>query len=487
MADHVDVLIVGAGLSGIGAAYRLQTMCPGKSYAILESRQTSGGTWDLFRYPGIRSDSDMYTLSYPFKPWTHGNAIADGEDIRRYIHETAHENKIDEHIRYGHRVSRASWSSDEAQWTIDATTEDGPVVLTASFLYLCSGYYNYDAGFTPEFPGLEEFEGEVVHPQFWTDDVDYDDKEVVVIGSGATAVTLIPSMADRTKHVTMLQRSPTYITSLPQGDPIASGLRKVLPLGLAHRLTRRKNAAIAIGFYVFCQRFPRLARRLLIGRARRALPDDFDVKHLKPRYDPWDQRLCIVPDSDLWRTIKAGKASIATDRVARFTRTGIDLESGGHLPADLVVTATGLQVVAFGQIAVEVDGRKIDSHETYVYKGMMFSGIPNFAWCVGYTNASWTLRADLTSKYVCRLINHMDANGYAFGMPDPAGAEGESAPLLNLQSGYVQRVAGMLPQQGTTSPWTIRQNWFLDAWDSRRSDLDEAMVWTAREPVAAAS
>jgi cation diffusion facilitator CzcD-associated flavoprotein CzcO len=487
MTDHVDVLIVGAGLSGIGAAYRLQTMCQGKTYAILESRDASGGTWDLFRYPGIRSDSDMYTLSYPFKPWTHGNAIADGEDIRRYIHETAHENHIDEHIRYGHRVTRASWSSDEAQWTVEATHDGDTVVVTASFLYLCSGYYNYDAGFTPEFPGLEEFEGEVVHPQFWTDDVDYDDKEVVVIGSGATAVTLIPSMADRTKHVTMLQRSPTYITSLPQSDPIAGALRKVLPLGLAHRLTRIKNAAIAIGFYVFSQRFPRAARRFLIWRARRALPDDFDPKHLKPTYNPWDQRLCIVPDGDLWRTIKSGKASIATDRIVRFTKTGIDLESGEHLPADLVITATGLQVVAFGQISVEVDGEKVDAHETYVYKGMMFSGIPNFAWCVGYTNASWTLRADLTSQYVCRLINHMDQHGYAFGMPDPVGAEGESAPLLNLQSGYVQRVAGMLPQQGTRSPWTIRQNWFLDAWDSRRTDLDEDMVWTPAARVAAAS
>jgi cation diffusion facilitator CzcD-associated flavoprotein CzcO len=326
-----------------------------------------------------------------------------------------------------------------------------------------------------------------VHPQFWTDDVDYDDKEVVVIGSGATAVTLIPSMADRTKHVTMLQRSPTYITSLPQGDPIAGALRRVLPLGLAHRITRIKNAAIAIGFYVFSQRFPKAARRFLIWRARRALPDDFDLKHLKPKYNPWDQRLCIVPDGDLWKTIKSGKASIATDRIARFTKTGIDLESGEHLPADLVITATGLQVVAFGQISVEVDGEKIDAHDTYVYKGMMFSGIPNFAWCVGYTNASWTLRADLTSQYVCRLINHMDEHGYAFGMPDPVGAEGESAPLLNLQSGYVQRVAGMLPQQGTRSPWTIRQNWFLDAWDSRRSDLDEDMVWTPAVRVAAAS
>ena len=487
MAEHVDVMIVGAGLSGIGAAYRLQTMCPGKSYAILEGRQASGGTWDLFRYPGIRSDSDMYTLSYPFKPWTHGNAIADGEDIRRYIHETAHENGIDQHIRYGHRVTRASWSSEDATWTIDATTDDGPATYTASFLYLCSGYYNYDQGFTPEFEGIEDFEGEIVHPQFWTDDVDYDGKEVVVIGSGATAVTLIPSMADRTKHVTMLQRSPTYITSLPQGDPIAAGLRKILPLGLAHRLTRRKNAAIAIGFYVFAQRFPKLAKRFLIWRARRALPDDFDAKHLTPRYNPWDQRLCIVPDGDLWRTITSGKASIATDRIARFTKTGIQLESGDHLDADLVVTATGLQVVAFGQIDIEVDGRKIDSHEVYVYKGMMFSGIPNFAWCVGYTNASWTLRADLTSTYVCRLINHMDANGYEFGMPDPKGSGGESAPLLNLQAGYVQRVAGILPQQGTTSPWTIRQNWFLDARDSRRTDLDEAMVWTRQREVARAS
>ncbi len=476
MTDHVDVLIVGAGLSGVGAAYRLQTMCKGTSYAILESRQASGGTWDLFRYPGIRSDSDMYTFSYPFKPWT-DVTMAAGADIQRYIQDTARENEIDQHIRYGHRVTRASWSSDEALWTIDATTDAGPVTVTASFLYLCSGYYNYDRGYTPEFPGIEDFEGEVVHPQFWTDDVDYVDKEVVVIGSGATAVTLIPSLADRTKHVTMLQRSPTYITALPQRDPIATFLRWILPGGVAHRLTRRKNAAFAIGFYIFAQRFPTLARRLLVGAARKALPDDFDTKHLNPRYDPWDQRLCIVPDGDLFKTLRSGRASIATDRIARFTKTGIELESGDHLDADLVVTATGLQIVAFGQIDVEVDGRKIDPHEVYVYKGMMFSGIPNFAWCVGYTNASWTLRADLTSTYVCRLINHMAAHGYAYGMPDPAGAAGESVPILDLQSGYVQRAVEMLPQQGTGSPWTIRQNWFLDSWDSRRTDLDDAMVW----------
>ncbi|TXL62053.1 flavin-containing monooxygenase [Aeromicrobium terrae] len=478
--DHVDVLIVGAGLSGIGAAYRLQTMTEGKTYAILESRQAMGGTWDLFRYPGIRSDSDMYTLSFPYKPWTHENSIADGSDIRAYIEETARENGIDQHIRFGHRVTRASWSSDDARWTVEASTDDGSVELTASFLYLCSGYYSYDEGFTPDFPGLDDFQGQVVHPQFWPEDLDYDGKEVVVIGSGATAVTLIPSMADRTKHVTMLQRSPTYITALPKRDPIAKAMRRVLPNGLAHRLTRIKNAAMAIGFYVFCQRFPKLARKVLMRMADRRLPEGFDRKHLSPHYNPWDQRLCIVPDGDLFRTLRRGKASIVTDHIKTFTETGIDLESGEHLDADIVVTATGLQVVTFGQIDVVVDGRVIDPHETFTYKGMMFSGIPNFAWCVGYTNASWTLRADLTSQYVARLLNHMDEKGYAYGMPDPAGASGEPAPILDLKSGYVQRVKHLLPQQGSESPWTIRQNWFLDAWDHRRTDLDDAMVWQVR-------
>jgi cation diffusion facilitator CzcD-associated flavoprotein CzcO len=422
----------------------------------------------------------MYTLSFPYKPWTHENSIADGADIRAYIEETARENGIDRHIRFGHRVTRASWSSADARWTVEASTEDGPVTLTASFLYLCSGYYSYDEGFTPDFPGLDDFQGQVVHPQFWPEDLDYDDKEVVVIGSGATAVTLIPSMADRTKHVTMLQRSPTYITALPQQDVVANAMRTVLPDGLAHRLTRVKNAATAIGFYVFCRRFPNLARKLLMRLSERSLPADFDRSHLTPYYKPWDQRLCIVPNGDLFRTLRRGKASIVTDRIARFTETGIDLESGEHLDADIVVTATGLQVVAFGQIEVVVDGEVVDAHAKYVYKGMMFSGIPNFAWCVGYTNASWTLRADLTSQYVARLINHMDAKGYAFGMPDPAGASGDPAPILDLQSGYVQRVAHLLPQQGSSSPWKIRQTWVLDAWDNRRADLDEAMVWQVR-------
>ena len=475
--QHVDVIIVGAGLSGIGAAYRLQEQCPGKTYALLESREAVGGTWDLFRYPGIRSDSDMYTLSFPFKPWTNAKAIADGSDIRDYIDEAADEFGIRDHIRFGHRVVRASWSSDEARWTVTSTVGDETVVQTASFLYLCSGYYSYDTGFTPDFPGLDSFEGQVVHPQFWPADLQYDGKEVVVIGSGATAVTLIPSMADDVSHITMLQRSPTYITTLPSKDSLAPVIRRLLPAGLAHRVTRRKNASVAIGFYLFCRRFPQLARRILLARAKRQLPQGTDMRHFTPRYDPWDQRLCVVPDGDLFRSIRRGKASIVTDTIAGFTPTGIDLDSGEHLDADIVVTATGLQVVALGQIAFEVDGRPIDAHELYVYKGLMFSGMPNFAWCVGYTNASWTLRADLSSQYVCRLINHLDATGHDYGMPDPHGAAGQAAPILDLSSGYVTRVADLLPQQGSTSPWTIRQNWFLDSRDMKHTDLEQEMVF----------
>ncbi|MCW2839758.1 MAG: FAD-containing monooxygenase EthA [Aeromicrobium sp.] len=476
-ARHVDVIIVGAGLSGIGAAYRLQEQCPGKSYAILEARDAVGGTWDLFRYPGIRSDSDMYTLSFPFRPWTNPKSIADGDDIRTYIEEAADEFGIRENISFGHRVESASWSSDDARWTVTSRVGDETVVRTASFLYLCSGYYSYDTGFTPDFPGLDRFEGQVVHPQFWPDDLDHAGKKVVVIGSGATAVTLIPSLADEVEHVTMLQRSPTYITTLPATDNLAPLLRRLLPDGLAHRAIRRKNAIVAIGFYLFCRRFPDAAAKILLARARKQLPDGTDMRHFTPRYKPWDQRLCIVPDGDLFRVIRRGQASIVTDTIASFTPTGIALDSGAHLDADIVVTATGLQVVAMGQISVDVDGRAIDPHELYVYKGLMFSGIPNFAWCVGYTNASWTLRADLSSQYVCRLINHLDAQGHDYGMPDPRGASGQSAPILDLTSGYVTRVADLLPQQGSRSPWTIRQNWLLDSRDMRRTDLDEEMVF----------
>ncbi|EFQ82637.1 hypothetical protein HMPREF0063_11846 [Aeromicrobium marinum DSM 15272] len=483
--DHFDVVIVGAGLSGIGAAYRLAEQAPGQTYAILESRDSIGGTWDIFRYPGIRSDSDMYTLSFPYRPWTNRKSIADGHDIRQYINDTADEFGIRQHIRFGHRVVSASWSSEAARWTITSQVGDEQTVVTARFLYFCTGYYSYREGYTPDFPGLENFEGTVVHPQFWPEDLDVSGQRVVVIGSGATAVTLIPSLAGRTEHVTMLQRSPTFITSLPQEDVLAGWTRKVLPDGLAHRITRFRNASVAVGFYEFCQRFPKLARRILLTRARRSLPADFDVDtHLNPSYDPWDQRLCIVPNGDLFRVIRRGEASIVTDHVAEFTPKGIALASGDHLDADVVVTATGLQLVTFGEVALEVDGRAIDPHDLHVYKGLMFSGVPNLAWCVGYTNASWTLRADLTSQYVARFMQHLDRTGHAFGMPDPAGAAGQERPLLDLQSGYVQRVTSLLPQQGTARPWTIRQNWWLDSLDFRRTDLDEAMVWGTQDRVA---
>ncbi len=453
-------------------------MSPGSSYAVLEARDAVGGTWDLFRYPGVRSDSDMYTLSYPFRPWTHRKAIADGADIREYIRGTAEEHGIAERIRYGHRVVGASWSSDDARWTVTSEVDGEFVEQTCSFLFMCSGYYDYDEGYTPDFPGLEDFAGTVVHPQFWPEDLDYAGKKVVVIGSGATAITLLPSMAEQAGHVTMLQRSPTYITSLPQEDAISAGLRKVLPAGPAHRLTRLKNAATAIGFYEFCRRFPSAARKILLDRAQGAVPEGFDPQHLTPRYDPWDQRLCVVPNGDLWRTLRRGQASIVTDRIDSFDETGIRLASGEHLDADVVVTATGLKVVALGKVAIDVDGEKVDPNERFVYKGLMISGVPNLAWCIGYTNASWTLRADLSWQYVARLLKHMRKHGYVAGMPDPDAVGGQGAPALDLQSGYVQRAVGVLPQQGKERPWTVRQNWFLDAWDNRRTDLDEQMVWT---------
>ncbi|GAA3527875.1 NAD(P)/FAD-dependent oxidoreductase [Aeromicrobium panaciterrae] len=478
MTDHVDVIIVGAGLSGIGAAYRLQTECPGKTYAILESRDAIGGTWDLFRYPGIRSDSDMYTLSWPFRPWKNPKSIADGDDIRTYIREAADDYGIEKHIQFGHRVTSAAWSTDDARWTVTSTANGKTVTQTASFVYLCSGYYSYDKGYTPEFPGLDSFKGQVIHPQFWPEDLDYAGKEVVVIGSGATAVTLVPSMADDVKHITMLQRSPSYVMALPQEDKIADIMRKVLPDGFAHRAIRRKNAFFSVGIYQFCQRFPKASRKLLTRLAKRKLPKGYDLDpHFTPVYDPWDQRLCIVPNGDLFRTIRRGKASMVTDHIKTFDANGIQLESGKRLDADIVVTATGLQVVAFGQLKLSVDGKDIDPHELYVYKGLMFSGLPNFAWCVGYTNASWTLRADLSSQYVCRLINLLDKKGVDYGMPDPRGAGEAPRPILDLTSGYVQRVVNELPQQGTSSPWTIRQNWFQDSRDMKKTDLEQAMVF----------
>lgn len=480
---HVDVLIVGAGLSGIGAACRLQEQCPGTTFALLEGRQAMGGTWDLFRYPGIRSDSDMYTLGYPFKPWTGEKAIADGADILTYIQETAAEHDIERHIRYGHKVTGASWSSDEARWTVTATVGDDatPATFTCAFLFMCSGYYSYESGYTPDLPGLDRFEGQVVHPQEWPEDLDYAGKRIVVVGSGATAVTLIPNLAETAAHVTMLQRSPTYIGSMPAVDPIAAATRRALPPGAAHTANRWRSVVFNTAFYQFCQRLPGLAKKMMTARVAAELPPDVPVSpHFDPSYDPWDQRVCLVPDGDLFRAMREGKASVVTDRIDTFTETGVRLRSGEELAADIVVTATGLRLVAAGGIAFDVDGREVVPGDTFVYKGFMLSGVPNAAMCVGYTNASWTLRADITAQSVCRLWNVMKRRGHtmAVAVIDPDDAA-EAQPLLGLTSGYVQRAAAVMPKQGRRAPWLLRQNFVLDLLTFKLGDLTEAIQFSS--------
>ena len=480
--DHFDVLIVGAGLSGIGAAYRLQTECPAKSYAILEGRAASGGTWDLFRFPGVRSDSDMFTLGYPFRPWKQTQAIASGSTILDYIRSTAREFGIDRHIRYRQRVVSASWDSAASRWTVAVEVDEPPGrhVYTCSFLYLCSGYYSYEGGYQPEFPGQDRFQGRIVHPQKWPEDLDCDGRQVVVIGSGATAVTLIPALAARTAHVTMLQRSPSYILTLPAEDPIARGLHRFLPEKWAGRAARWKNVTVTLAFYQLCRRRPDRAKRVLGAAARRQLPDGYRLDpDFTPRYNPWDQRMCVVPDGDLFAVIRAGKASIVTDEIDTFTETGIRLRSGQELAADIIVTATGLRLVACGAIRLDVDGAEVRPGEKFVYRGFMLSDVPNFAMCVGYTNASWTLRADLTSQSVCRLINHMDRHGYPQSVPRLRDAEARPRPLLDLTSGYVQRAADLLPKQGDRPPWRLRQNYVLDYLSARFGDLTESLEFPA--------
>ena len=476
--EHLDVVIVGAGLSGIGAAYRLQTELPEKTYAILEARSNSGGTWDLFKYPGIRSDSDMFTLGYPFRPWTDAKAIADGPSILRYVRDTARENGIDQKIRYNQKVVAASWSSETATWTATISNGDQIRTLTCNFLYLCSGYYSYDSGYTPAFPGLETFSGTVVHPQFWPEDLDYTDKKVVVIGSGATAVTLVPTMSRTADHVTMLQRSPSYILSLPSSDKIADSVRKILPDKLAHSIVRWKSVLINLGFYQLCRRSPARAKKILSLAARRQLPQDVPLDpHFTPTYDPWDQRLCVVPDGDLFKALRSGKASIETDTIDTFTETGIRLASGTELEADIVITATGLKMEACGGMTIAVDGEAVTLGERYVYKGMMISGVPNFALCVGYTNASWTLRADLTSMYVCRLLSEMKKRGHTTCVPQVNEAM-DQRPILDLASGYVMRAVEQFPKQGSKSPWNMRQNYILDRLHSTLGNLGDHMEFS---------
>jgi cation diffusion facilitator CzcD-associated flavoprotein CzcO len=477
-SEHFDVIIIGAGLSGIGAGYRLQTRCPRKQYRILEGRAEIGGTWDLFRYPGVRSDSDMFTLGYPFRPWKEREAIADGARILQYVRDTAQEFGIDRHIRFRQRVMSASWSSENTRWTVEVRSDSGEMSrYTCDFLYGCTGYYRYDSGYQPQFPGSERFRGLFLHPQQWPEDLVYTGKKVVVIGSGATAVTLVPAMAATAGHVTMLQRSPSYILSLPNQDRIAHLIRRVLPQRTALRAVRWKNILISIAIYQISRRTPNRMRRLLRDGAVKDLPQGYEVdRHFNPRYEPWDQRLCLIPDSDFYKAISAGRASVVTDEIDTFTERGILLKSGEELEADIIVSATGLRMLVMGGVRLIIDGVAIEPSREFIYKGTMISNVPNFAFCIGYTNAPWTLRADLASTYVCRVLRHMDRHGYRTCRPvcDPASLE--ARPLLNLTSGYIERAAAELPKAASKSPWMIRQNYIRDLLTMKLSRVEDGIL-----------
>jgi cation diffusion facilitator CzcD-associated flavoprotein CzcO len=488
--EHVDVLIVGGGLSGIGAAYHLQAKRPGKSYAVLEARERIGGTWDLFRYPGIRSDSDMYTLGYSFKPWTAAKAIADGPSILSYIRETALENRIDQHVRLQHRVVRADFDTAQARWHVEALrTDTGETIhLSCGFLFLCCGYYNYEGGYTPAYPGIERFQGEVVHPQQWSDEIDYTGKRVVVIGSGATAVTLVPALAQRAAHVTMLQRSPSYVISLPGADAIADFLRDRLPARLAYPLVRWKNVLLTMLSFQLSRRRPNVMKSLIRKAAIRELPPGYDVDtHFNPAYNPWDQRLCIVPDGNLFESIRDGRATVVTDRITTFTETGLELESGAELQADLIVSATGLRLLAFGGIALAIDGGAVELPKTMTYKGMMLGGVPNMAFAIGYTNASWTLKCDLTCDWMCRLLNHMDEHGYNRVIAVNRDPSITGKPLLDFSSGYVLRSIDEFPRQGSKAPWRQLQNYVLDVLTLRLRRIDDGVIEFSRRERANAT
>jgi monooxygenase len=485
--EHFDVILVGAGLSGIGAARHLQERCPGRSVLILEGRETSGGTWDLFRYPGIRSDSDMYTLGYSFKPWENAKAIADGPSILRYIREAAEETGIDRRIRYRHRVVRTEWSTAESRWTVFAEHDGREVELTCGFLFACSGYYRYESGYTPEFPGIAHFGGTVVHPQKWPEGLDYKGKKVIVIGSGATAVTLVPAMAAEAARVTMLQRSPTYMVSRPSEDRLANRLRARLPSKVAYAITRWKNVLLQLFFYNLARRRPETVRRRLIDGVRAILGPDYDVAtHFTPSYRPWDQRLCLVPDADLFEAIRRGRAEVVTGHIETFTASGIRLKDGRELEADLVVTATGLVLELLGGMTVAVDGKVVNFAKTLSYKGMMYSDVPNFASSFGYTNASWTLKCDLTCEYVCRLLGHMQENGIVQATPRTGGRVIETAPWLDFTSGYIVRAMEKFPKQGTSAPWRLHQNYARDLVAIRFGAIDDGVL-ELRGPAARAA
>lgn len=484
-ATHFDVLVVGAGISGISAGYRLRTKCPDKTFVILEARDSLGGTWDLFRYPGIRSDSDMFTFGYSFKPWNNPKAFSDGKSILSYLKETASEFRIDQHIRFRQRAKRASWSSEQALWTVEVErgSDQEPMRYTCRFLYMCAGYFSYARGYTPEFAGLERFKGRVVHPQQWTDDIDFEGRRVLVIGSGATAVTLVPELSRKAAHVTMLQRSPSYLTTRPAEDKLASMLGHLVPEKLAYSIIRLKFILLQMFTFKLARRWPAVMKRYLRWMLRKDLGPEFDIAtHFTPRYDPWQQRLCIVPDGDFFAAMRAGKASVVTDHIANFTEKGVALESGGEIEADLIVTATGLDLQMLGGLELIVDGAPTDVSQHLHYKGIMFSDIPNLASCFGYINASWTLKADLSSEYICRLLRHMDKVGAQQCTPRLAGPAMEREPFVDLSSGYFNRAAGRLPKQGSKRPWKLHQDYARDLATLRFGRIADGILAFSERP-----
>lgn len=473
ISQHFDAIIIGAGISGISAAYHFQKNCPGKTYKILERRENLGGTWDLFNYPGIRSDSDMYTFGFSFKPWRDRSSIAEKHKILDYLHETTQEFGIDQHIEFNRHIKTADWSSKHARWSIQAqdTQSQAKLNYSAQYVFMCVGYYNYDQAHAPEFAGADDFTGEIVHPQFWPTETNYTDKNVVIIGSGATAITLLPSMADKAKHVTMLQRSPTYMGSKPAEDKIALKLAQ----WFGHWAARWWAILSSMFIFTYCKLFPERAKDVMIGDIEEMLGDKFDAKHYTPNYKPWDQRVCLCPDADFFEAIKADKASVETDHIERFTSDGIELKSGKHLPADLIVTATGLEILFLGGIEVSIDGKQTDASQLYIYKGFMCSETPNMFACIGYTNASWTLKVDLTNRYACRLINYNDANGYDYCIPETEPGMVDT-PLLNLSSGYIERSTHLLPKQASKLPWKLYQNFIFDTLSLRFTPVTDNAI-----------
>ena len=477
--EHVDVLIVGAGLSGIGAAYYIQKYCPQKSFAVLEGREALGGTWDLFRYPGVRSDSDMYTLGYTFYPWKNPKAIADGESILQYLHDTADAFNLKPKIRFKHRVCGMSWSSETSLWTATIQRgDDGETLqMTCQFVYFCMGYYNYEAGYTPEWEGVSQYKGRIVHPQQWDSALDYAGKSVIVIGSGATAVTLVPALAQKAAHVTMLQRTPSYVVNLPSEDKLATWMQRHLPATVAFTFTRWKLILLNMIFYVLSRKQPQFVKRQIMKGVRDGIGADYDVdKHFNPPYTPWDQRLCMIPDGDLFDSIKTGNATVVTDAIQSFTEKGVSLSSGKELHADIIVTATGLVMQLSKAGDIEVDGKVIPLSQTMSYKGTMMSDVPNMAFAFGYTNASWTLKCELSSRYVCRLLNHMDKHGYRQAIPRQNDPNIKSEPVVNFTSGYVQRAMSDLPHQGSKSPWKLYQNYIFDLITMRYGNVDDGVM-----------